>query len=167
MSKELEALESFYWILSEKSKYKYINPELENYEIVKQALQRLEAIENTKPSEALECLKTPLHNEWLRFYPQFKEIDETTKFVDGCRMVKSDADNYIVIKQALIKAQEQDRVLKIIFEKGLPLPEIDIIRQSKDYNEYCAKWSWIGKTTNISIQKNQEEFDLLKAYFKN
>lgn len=58
-------------------------------------------------------------------------------------------------------------ILYIIFEKGLPLPEQDIIRQSKDYNEYCIKWSWLGRTANIAIQKTKEEFDLLKRCISN
>ena len=54
MTKELEALEDIilYLNASEPKGLYY-----ENIEIIQQALQRLEAIENAKPSEALECLK--------------------------------------------------------------------------------------------------------------
>ncbi len=58
--------------------------------------------------EALENLKTALHNEWLRFYPQFKELDEKTKFVDGVRMVSSDADAFLNVKQALQRLEAID-----------------------------------------------------------
>lgn len=63
---------------------------------------------NKEYLEALEVLKTALHNEWLRFYPQLEELDEKTKFVDGVRMVGSDADAFLTVKQALNRLEAID-----------------------------------------------------------
>lgn len=98
MSKELEALESFYWILSEKSKYKYINSELEKYEIVKKALQRLEAIDNANPSEALNQYET-MYDLALAYCEEHNP--------EIIRNVLETRNEHI--KQALIKAQEQEK----------------------------------------------------------
>ena len=91
------------------------------YEILKQALLELKTIRETDPIEALENLKIPLHNEWLRFYPQFEEMGETTKIVDGCRMVKSDAYNYLTIKQYVLKTQKDLDRLKILEKENKEL----------------------------------------------
>ena len=63
--------------------------------------------------EALETLKTALHNEWLRFYPQFKELKEMTKFVDGVRMVGSDAEAFLTVKQALQRLEQIEKNIEI------------------------------------------------------
>lgn len=133
-----------------------------DYETIKKELQRLEAIDNAKPSEALESLKTPLHNEWLRVYSQFKEIGETTKIVDGCRMVKSDADNYLTIKQYILKSQKKEKALEIIKKKHIN-PFTSNFQESKNAEEYNHLMSisyeayWIK-----ALYLTQEEFDLLK-----
>ena len=56
MNKELEALEE---LLEDKAIKDYIlyNCLDENFILIRKALQRLEAIDNAKPSEALECLE--------------------------------------------------------------------------------------------------------------
>ena len=64
----------------------------------------------------------------------------------------------------MVTELEALNIINIIFEKGLPLPEQDIIRRSKDYNEYCIKWSWLGRTAGIATQKTEEEFNLLKRW---
>lgn len=63
----------------------------------------------------------------------------------------------------ILKTREQQRVLSIIFKKGLPLGEIAMIKQSANYNEYNIKFSW-ANFKDISIQKTEEEFDLLKRW---
>ena len=152
MSKEyLEALESFYWILSEKSKYKYINSELEKYEIVKKALQRLESIDNSNPSEALECLV---------------EIGKTLMFTDEetleSKSLKEVMPNYYAtIEQALLKAQEQEKVFEIIKEKNVDIRWISENNPSREeYNTYIWTQGYCFDTLD------EEEFELLKRYFK-
>ena len=75
----------------------------------KQALQRLEAIDNANPSEALEEL----------FKTTYFGSAEEYKKIDNC---------YNTIKQALIKAQEQEKenkvlkeIIRSLFDRGCPL----------------------------------------------
>ena len=79
-----------------------------HYEVIKQALQRLESIENTKPNEALkslECLyeDAKIESGWVKKHC----ITYTEEFEHNDRI----KPYYETIKQALIKAQEQEKVL--------------------------------------------------------
>lgn len=79
--------------------------------IVKQALQRLEAIDNANPSEALKEIGI------LRGFNKVELKDD--------KNVNKSLD---IIKQALVKAQEQEKeneilkeIIKSLFDKGSPL----------------------------------------------
>lgn len=65
-----------------------------------------------------------------------------------------------------IKAQEQEKVIKIIFEKGLSLVERDMIKQSENYEQYQIKISWWNYKP-FAIPKFKEEFELLKEVLCN
>ena len=111
------------------------------------ALQRLEAIDNSNPSEALKCLD--------KLAKQI-ELDEDTDYWEIRNAHKT-------VEQALIKAQEQEKVLKIIFEKDVDIEYIktcfyDEKGGLKEYN------SWVGHDEDKEL--TQEEFDLLKRYCK-
>ena len=66
-----------------------------DYEFLKKALHRLEAIDNANPSEALKCFE----NMQYRIASNISTIEYTT------------------IKQALLKAQKEHKALEIIKEK--------------------------------------------------
>lgn len=92
---------------SREMKLLYAN-DLTNYNHVLKDLERLEAIDNANPSEALECWK------WINAtVPQWvREKD------------KEHPNVLEPIKQALLKAQEQDKILEILkpriyIEEGL------------------------------------------------
>lgn len=142
MSKELEAL------LDIKENYKFYvhNKKPIDYqcEIIKKALQRLETLDNAKPSEALECLEKV--NDYLNNVYDYKEIIEE---------VKKDINT---IKQALLKAQEQEKVLEIIKEKYVDFFQFPCCRNVYEYND--LKFSKHEKIT-------QEEFDTLKRWLGN
>lgn len=112
MNKELEALKRIKNFLG----YNYCSVDLPNeLKCVEQALQRLEAIDNANPSEALDKLKTLGHicvyrDTWTPFEIHFEE-------------------EFTTIKQALIKAQEQEKVLEIIDNKMLMYLNFIIVRQ--------------------------------------
>lgn len=97
MSKELEALESLerigndYFLGSKDCTVKKIYEK--EYNTIKQALTEYEEIKNANPSEALECL-----DSMYARLPQW----------DLCRNL----DQYNTIKQALRKAQEQEKEIE-------------------------------------------------------
>ena len=98
MSKEyLEALERLYCSGNLQLDYVLNNKHKQDYEIIEKALQRLESIDNAKPSEALKCLEKA--NDYLNNVYDYKEIKEE---------VRNDIET---IKQALLKSQEQKKVI--------------------------------------------------------
>ena len=91
-SKEKQALDELYDVAGNIQNLK------EDYIILKTVLNRLESIDNSNPSEALECLERI--KDYLSNVYDYKEIIEE---------VKKDIDT---IKQALLKAQEPKHYLK-------------------------------------------------------
>lgn len=209
MSKELETLEkllSFAFVMSEnmvgltkgnynenkfiKKTYEYLNKynvDLNSKEELKKALQRLESIDNSKASEALECLK------------QVEDVIETkiglgvvnTYIINiikqallNAQELETMAEEYDLqpaqIREALLvyrmmssagykvadieKAQKQEEVLQIIRRKGLPIIERNMLMQCENYEQYCTKYDNYNMI-NASIRKTEEEFNLLKRYY--
>ena len=105
------------------------------HEIIESALQRLDAIDNANPSEALE------------------------KLLDGYSKGIAGRSYYDAIKQALLKAQEQEKVLDIIKEKNV---DIGLVINCDSVEEYNDNLTLLA----ISQYLIQEEFKLLKRYFK-
>ncbi len=62
-----------------------------------------------------------------------------------------------VIEDALIKAQEQEKVLKIIFEKNVNIIILKLAENVDEYNE---------RMLANSLMLTQEEFDLIRRYLK-
>ena len=91
----------------------------EDYDVVEQALKRLEAIDNANPSEALECLE--------KVYSRLPQWD-LSRNVDQCN----------IIKQALLKAQElvnENELLKAFIsdcEKGDTPLKSALFREKKE-----------------------------------
>ena len=118
MSKEIESLKRIETTFSmnkqgKESAYRgYTNsfyPYYEDFDLVLKALQSLEAIDNSSPSEALECLE--------KVYSRLPQWD-LSRNVDQCN----------IIKQALLKQQEQEKenellkeIIKSLFDRGCPL----------------------------------------------
>lgn len=152
MTKELEALEHIYYGsqgYGETDKY---------YNYLK---EYLEAIDNAKPSEALKGLKH-IKNYYV------PEPCSTTTY-----------DYLEIIEQALIKSQEQEKVLEIIKEKCLRDDNLYYVRFCINYDEYKEKNSKRYDTVVVKIRwkdKNmldylgfltQDEFDFLKRWLGN
>lgn len=100
--------------------------------------ERLEAIDNANPSEALECVEDLIFNF---------SVDEYVDRYDK---------NLATIKATLLKAQEQEKVLKIIFEKNV---DIFFIKSCKTLQIYTVE---ICKNSPFAYGLTQEEFELLK-----
>lgn len=154
MSKELEEIKSL--VFTHFGALGFYNPSM-NDEIIRDRdkvlkyLDSLEAIDNANPSEALES--------WNKIGDILNKYcnDKGLKFSDSYNI----GQELQIIKQALVKSQEQEKVLKIIFEKGLSLAERDMIKQSENYEQYCIKFGWCYMK-NAGIQKTEEEFKILK-----
>lgn len=127
-----------------------------HYDVIKQALTKLESIENANHSEVMNCLK---ELTW-QLYGDTLDIDKS-RFS-------------LPIKNALLKAQEQEKVLEIIKEK-----EIDIhllkacitcyVDSLNAYNSEIKKLhsnhkDYQNKPLSFYLL-TQEEFELLKRYF--
>lgn len=174
MSKELEALEEIINKFAEQMmrankeeltainknnaiEYLYRTPQVR---LLHQALQHLEAIDNSKPSKALEELEKFKGIE-LSSLP-FKSEDGAVKEVDlnEVRYVGSPLNNdfrkfVYIIENTLIKSQEQEKVLNII------KPLCEVVETPVKKLRYL-------KVSGVVVYtfKNEEEFELLKQYFK-
>lgn len=118
----------------------------EALDTIKQALKRLEAIDNSNPSKALKGLKH------IKKYYVPEPCTATTY-------------NYLeIIEQSLLKTQEQEKVLEIVFEKRIDLESFyaTFIENDYDYNYYEEMYGTYGK-----YKLTEEEFNLLKRYFEN
>lgn len=134
MEKEFEALDDLFDLVhSQESFEKGQNC----YDILKDALIELKVIKEAKPSEASElvsCLKDYL----LNMVPYYDWLNDIEKYI--------------------LKAQEQEKALKIIFEKKVDVYMLNDLGTLEEYNE------WVLKKYGTYYQLTQEEFDLLKRY---
>ena len=180
MSKEyLEALERLYKCNVDDYTLGY---QRRDYKLLQETLQRLEAIDNANPSEALECLK------------------EIHSFIVSSRIngekFEQKLQELATINQALLKAQEQDfnynKIVIPFFDelaKLLGINDTDemldkIKEQEKENAELKRVLSVIKEKSDLSALEmaddvnefnemtfhkkpyTQEEFDLVKRYFK-
>ena len=157
--KSLEALEKLYeereYLLGEKVNHKTKNwhNDITHYDninkcllTIKQDLDRLEAIDNANPSKALECLE-----EMAKYRIEYSEY----------LMPIKDISEYKTIKQTLVKAQEQEKILKALEIIKKKRVACDLLTNSdvtdyKKYNSHCDKYDFIVPLT-------EEEFKLLKG----
>lgn len=102
----------------------------------------------------------------LRDLQALKHISDSTNYFleqtkdEFCRLTFTKT-NAKLMTDELNNVDKIIRTLNIVKEKGLPLGEIDMIKQSENYEQYCIKYSWC-KMKNASIQKTEEEFKILK-----
>lgn len=150
VSKELDALERVDDYVDKDYDYCQRGDYSKDYKLIKQALQRLEAIDNANPSKAMDYMKS-LFKCWEHLVKkdnlEIKEV-ELEKYIFK--------ENYDAIKQALIKAQEQEKVLEIIKKKNVL---INGLKHSMTLGLY-------NKCLDDDMILTQEEFELLKRYFK-
>ena len=145
MDKEFEAFRDILGILSAVSGCE-VDMDSERIKTVQQALTELKAIKEAKPSEAMECLeKLPYMSQG---YGNWKEY-------------------YNTIKQALLKAQEQDKALEIIKKK--PQAALSLIQSGKikTYKEYLSYTNWEGIDWDWENMYTEEEFNTLKRDLSN
>lgn len=131
------------------------NPLKEEIDIVNNALLELKAIKEAKPSQALECLKEidsmQFHRSIDTYVYEIKSEISETQYLDN-------TNEFYTIKQALIKAQEQEKVLNIIKEKDVDTFMLMLCDNVEQHNS--------GLKNKPNRQLTQEEFDLLKRWLE-
>lgn len=144
MTKELDSVElariEFEKNLEDDPNNEWLKRLIKGLNMAEQSLHRLEEIENANSSQALENLK-----------------QQAIAFEHSELAIKVANENYTTIKQALLKAQEQEKVLKIIKEK-----EVDFytLTDSDALDDYNPKMNWSYR------RLTQKEFDLLKRWLE-
>lgn len=139
---ELELLEAWNFIKEQMPYFTHshlVSEMNENSDIVEQALLKLKTIENAEPSEALEDLENLRCNLYNKPYLERNALSD-----------------FNTIKQALLKAQEQEKVLEIINNIIKFGDDLSVILNFDTYEKY-SEWSWDYELT-------QEEFELLKRW---
>ena len=124
-------------------------------DIIEQALQRLESIDNANPSEALVYINSLIKENDYDIKNQNNtgfDIDTQKKWV---KYLNNKLSLLNSIKQALLKAQENEKVLEIIINKNV---DFDTLTDSEALDDYNSKMNWSYR------RLTQEEFDLLKRY---
>lgn len=159
MSKELEALEQIGAEKLARGELIRNDDKLEPYiGIIKQALQRLESIDNAKPSEALKELE--LVENWIRD----RELESSNVIEPSLNIIK----NYIIKTQET----EKDKVfLKNLHNTNVKVPLVDIFnglpREKRfAYTEHIYyHWEEMKESleAEIKIIKTEKENLELKA----
>ena len=95
--------------------------------------------------------------EWLKELQSIKSVEpsEALKWLERYRI--HIMFNTKVVEDALLKAQEQEKVLSIITKKNIDIFELKISKKIEKYNA-------VVKRPFDTL--TQEEFKLLKEYFK-
>lgn len=156
MIKELEALDDLFDLVTCQGSFEKAQ---KFYYIIEQALQRLEQIDNAEPSEVLECLETLLDKFGQQILIAEKLPRNATEITNVLEYLNK-TPQVVSIKQALIKAQEQEKVLSIIYEKNVDIFELKCCSSAKEYNDSIR--FKVGFIKNYEL--TQEEFDLLKRW---
>lgn len=161
MSKELEALERLKTaptFMGGTAEYQFCTksetPLMQDYEIVKQALLELQSIKEAEPSDALKTLEvldktiSPLLEPVLAEY----EDDLSDKITS----------NYFALRQALLKAREQERenellkeIIKSFFDKGCTYHQYTDKdgRLQIEVDDECPIMP-LGKFKDVDLDKN-------------
>lgn len=127
------------------------------FDIIEEALNRLEAIDNANPSEALKYVNGKIADleDDLQHYTM---VDK-----DKCRefFIREDLKQFTNIKQALLKAQEPKQYLKWedlvqarIYKVLLNGNQYEVVKRYDDY-EYCC--ITLQKKPNVSIYIYEHE----------
>ena len=139
MSKEKEEIKML--VVTHFGALGFFNPRMNN-EILKDRdkvlkfIDRLEAIETSNPSEALEALK------------KISEIYGATNSLEGTY------EYFLTIKQALIQKSKKEQAWEIAKKVSLAGDNLSQIITFETYEDYIC-WSW-------NCELTEDEFELLK-----
>ena len=151
MSKELEAFMDILGILSAVTGCD-VDADSEHIKIVKQALQRLESIDNAEPSEALKTLE--VLNKIIS--PLLEPVLAEYKDDLGDKITA----NYFALKQSLLKAEKELKALEIIKKKSVWVGRLKSL--FRKYNNNLDVLRFYNANMWVDYQITKEEFNLLK-----
>lgn len=162
MSKELDSVElariEFEKDLEDDPNNEWLKRVIKGLKMAEHSLQRLEKIDNAKPSEALECLERIDNTLCLNNIKGKLEFGIDTEEHNDCDSVIGMTEDLETIKNHILKTQEQEKVLEIIKEKFVDIYLLKSINTLEEYNKN------IGLR---GIELTQEEFDTLKEWQNN
>ncbi len=115
---------------------------IKDRDTIKQALTELKDIKEAEPSEAMECLRN------LRYHALNAWVAESVQ------------KDYNIVEQALLKAQEQEKVLEIIRQKNVNIGLVNVLGSVEQYNQTYV----YDNMLNVKWCLTQEEFDTLKRW---
>ena len=111
MSKELEALNGLFDLIHCQESFEKAQ---KYFDIIEEALQRLESIDNAEPSEALECLEDIYRNGVFISEVSFEKQHPTNISPETNKSISVQCDT---IKQALINAQREHKALDLLMQE--------------------------------------------------
>ena len=133
-----------------------------SYAKCKERLIRLAEIDNSNPSEALKSFDKIYNTINLNWKRDYLRVDIDIYNRSDCSDGKEMMECLDTIKQALLKSQEQEKVLDILFKKNVDILELRILIEHHNDKDVLNLYnSERGK----GLQLTQEEFDLLKRCF--
>lgn len=140
-------LQHYTMVDKNKCKEFYIREDLKEFTNIKQALQRLESIDNSNPSEVLD-----LFNQWK------DNIEYGVVYIP-----------YFVINEvelALIKAQKQEKVLNVILKKQVDINEIKIMISNLKHCDDIERCKRYNASRKVGYKLKQDEFNSIKEMLK-
>ena len=141
----------------------------EDFDLVEQALLELKSIKDANPSEALKCLEKlkGMEISSMPFSDEYgtQEVDLNDIRKVGSQLNTDFREYTTTIKQALLKAQEQEKeneilkeIIKSLFDKGCPLHQYT----DKDFgltievDNECSIMH-LGKFKGVDLDKKLKE----------
>ena len=117
----------------------------EDYDLIKEALLELKSIKEAELSDALRELEYIGETCYV----------EAWNAEEDCTLYAKNYIGYDTIKNYILKAQEQEKALKVIFEKKVDIYILNDLGTLEDYNE------WVLKKYGTYYQLTQEEFEFI------
>lgn len=163
MSREyIQALEDLFGLVAFQGSFERAQ---KYFDVIESALQRLEQIDNAESGEALETLEGLYSNIT-------EEINWHWKGYARCKdEVHKYDDEFNSIKQALLKAQQQEKFIHIITSKCVNNDNFYAVKLSTDYERYKAMaYNGINNVTTIFLREEhlltEEEYTIVKEKLK-
>jgi len=128
---------------------------------IEQALLKLQSIKESNPNEALKIL------EEVKYAPSFMGgNDRYRTYLGSDKLYENDIN---IIKQYILKSQEQEKVLDTVIKKEVNImhfsEEIKELGEKFTYEFYLLEFDNYHYFVKEENKLTQEEFELLKRYF--